>query len=162
MFRHILVPLDGSRLGTRALHYAIDIAQRYGAKITLVRAVTPTTIVPPTGTAFGVTSPTAAEMTFEEAERLDNLNVSRARRYMNTKLREVKARGIEGNYKVLLGDAAEAIMKQCKREKADLIVMTTHGRSGIKRAILGSVADKVIRESGDPVLVIRPIRRRHK
>jgi nucleotide-binding universal stress UspA family protein len=55
-----------------------------------------------------------------------------------------------------VGDPAGSIMAYAKKSKADLIIMTTHGKSGIIRAVMGSVADEVVRKSGKPVLVTRP------
>jgi nucleotide-binding universal stress UspA family protein len=72
----------------------------------------------------------------------------------------IRSQGIEGSYNVAVGNPARSIMKFSKRGHIDLVVMTTHGKSGLKRAIMGSVADAVIRESGKPVLVIRPQSRR--
>ncbi|HEY92485.1 MAG TPA: universal stress protein [Dehalococcoidia bacterium] len=60
------------------------------------------------------------------------------------------------SYDVVIGDPAQSIMEFDKKERMDLIVMSTHGKSGLKRAIMGRVADAVIRDSGKPVLVIRP------
>jgi len=57
---------------------------------------------------------------------------------------------------VAIGNPAQSIMQFSKKKNIDLIVMTTHGKSGLKRAVMGSIADVVIRESGKPVLVIRP------
>ena len=61
-----------------------------------------------------------------------------------------------------MGTPAKSIIEFCQKEGVDLVVMTTHGRNGLKRAFVGSIADEVIRESGVPVLVIRPQRRRKK
>jgi len=55
-----------------------------------------------------------------------------------------------------MGDIARSIIEFIEKENTDLVVMTTHGKSGLRRAVMGSIADVVIRESGKPVLVIRP------
>jgi nucleotide-binding universal stress UspA family protein len=67
-----------------------------------------------------------------------------------------------GSYFTVLGEPAKAIIKFCQEESVDLVVMTTSGKSGLKRAFLGSVADEVIREPGIPMLAIRPMRRGKK
>jgi nucleotide-binding universal stress UspA family protein len=164
MYKKILVPLDGSRFGNRAMKYAIDLAQQYKASLLLVQVVQPTRPIPPVDPT-GLTSPVASQITFDQAALADRRNLSRAKRYLAGKVRELKAKNIPAEYRATEGDAAAHIMEIGRKNKVDLIVMTTHGRSGFRRAIMGSVADKVIRESGDPVLVVRPYqrrRRRHK
>ncbi len=161
MYKKILVPLDGSRFGNRALKYAVDLAQKYQASVLLTQVIQPTRPVPPVDPT-GLTSPVASEITFEQAADADRRNLSRAKRYLAGKVRELKAKGIAAEYRAVEGDAARDIILVARKNKADLIVMTTHGRSGFRRAIMGSVADKVIRESGDPVLVVRPYQRRRR
>jgi len=161
MYEKIMVPLDGSRFSNRALEYAVDLAPRYGASLFLVQVVEPVTIVPPVEPT-GLSSPAAAEVTVEEAIRQENRNASKAKAYLAAKVRNLKAQGIDAEYKVLEGNPAEEILKAGKKAKVDLVVMATHGRSGLRRVFMGSVADKVIRESGDPVLVVRPKQRRRK
>jgi len=68
----------------------------------------------------------------------------------------MKAKGINERYHVIARKPAQSILKFSKKEKIDLVVMTTHGKSELKRALVGSVADEVIRTSGKPVLVIKP------
>lgn len=161
MYEKIMVPLDGSRFSNRALQYATDLAPRYGASLLLVQVVEPTTIVPaidPTG----LSSPVATRYSVETAVQQDKLNLSKVKRYLAGKVRDLKDDGISAEYKALQGEPAAEIIKLGKKEKVDLIVMATHGRSGFRRAIMGSVADKVIRKSGDPVLVVRPAQQRRK
>lgn len=157
MFRHILVPLDGSRFGSRAIRYATDIARRFGAEITLLQvAKRPTPIVPTTGISPGIADPSTAEMAAEAAIKEEKSNVARARRYLSGKARGIKSKNIKTSYQVTLGDPSRSIMDFSRKKNVDLIVMTTHGKGGLKRAVMGSVADAVIRESGKPVLVVRP------
>jgi nucleotide-binding universal stress UspA family protein len=125
----------------------------------LVQIVEPATPVSATAVA-GMESPAASEIAVQAAIEEDKRNVARANRYLNRKLREVVAEGLRASRYVMVGHPAESIMEFCKKEKVNLVVMTTHGRTGLKRTLMGSVADKVIRESGHPVLVIRPRRRR--
>ena len=161
MYKKILVPLDGSRFSNRALKYAVDLAQKYKASLVLVQVVQPTRPIPPVDPT-GLTSPVASQITFDEALREDRRNLSRAKRYLAGKVREMKAKNISAEYRAVEGDPANSIMQVAKKARVDLIVMTTHGRSGFRRAIMGSVADKVIRHSGDPVLVVRPYQRRRR
>jgi nucleotide-binding universal stress UspA family protein len=157
MFKRLLVPLDGSGFGSRALKYANEIAQRFISEVILIQVIKPATPMPATtGVAPGVGSPATAEITLQAAIEEDKRNATRAKRYLSGKVRAIKAQGIKGSYSVVVGDPAQSIMGFSKKEHIDLVVMTTHGKSGLKRAIMGSVADAVIRESGKPVLVVRP------
>ena len=156
MFKRILVPLDSSRLDTQALLCATEVAQRFNADVILIHVVIPAALSSTaadsgTGMESAVTAETAAEVALEE----DKNNVAHAKRYLSRKLREIRSKGIKGSYKVVAGSPAPSITEFSKKEHIDLVVMTTHGRRGLKRAILGSVADAVIRESGKPVMAIR-------
>jgi len=155
MFKRLLVPLDGSRFGSRALRYATEIAQRFGAEVILIRVIRPTTPVIAAGT-HGIASPVESEIAVQAALEADKRNAARAKRYLRDKVRSIRSRHTKASYQVAIGDPAQSIMEFSKKEKIDLVVMTTHGKSGLKRAIMGSIADVVIRESGKPVLVIRP------
>jgi len=163
MIKRLLVPLDGSPFGSRAIKYAIEIARRFSADILLLQVIKPATLVAgSTGMAPGIESPTTVEIAMKAALEDDKRNVARARRYLGGKIRGIKAQGIKGSYQVVVGEPSRAIMKFSRQEHIDLIVMTTHGKSGLRRAIMGSVTDAVIRESGKPVLVIRPPKRGEK
>ena len=155
MFKRLLVPLDGSRAASRALRYAAEVAKRFDAEVVLVQVAKPTTPIVDGGALVGV-SPAAAEIAVQAAREADKQNVARARRYLGGKVRAMKSRQIRSSYHVLMGDAARSVIEFSEKEKIDLVVMTTSGKSGLKRALMGSVADVVIRESGKPVLVIRP------
>ena len=161
MFKRILVPLDGSRFGSRALRYATAIAQHFDAEVILIRVIRHTTPMI-AAEAHGVASPTESEIAVQAALEADKQNVARAKRYLRDKVRAIKSRHIKASYQVTIGEPAQSIMQFSKKENISLIVMTTHGKSGLKRAVMGSIADVVIRESGKPVLVIRPQTSRKK
>jgi nucleotide-binding universal stress UspA family protein len=135
----ILVPLDGSPVAERALATAVDLAGTLGARILLLRAAQAHTLP-------GV-DPTEAEVkVVREAE---------------TYLDEAKARLVTGGAgdvetAVWYGPAAVAIIEAAQFHHVSLIVMTTHGRTGIGRLILGSVAESVLRGTGTPILLLRP------
>ena len=157
MFKRLLVPLDGSRLGSRALTYASEVAHHFGAEVVLIQVVKPATpVATTTGMTPGIASPSTAELTVQVALEEDKRNTAHAKRYLSGKVREIRSRDIKASYQVVVGDPAQSIMDFAQKEHIDLVVMSTHGKSGLKRAIMGSVADAVIRESGKPVLVIRP------
>ncbi|RJQ41458.1 MAG: universal stress protein [Dehalococcoidia bacterium] len=164
MFEKILVPMDGSRLSSSALPYAIEVARRFDAEIVLFRAVGKTPIIYPVAPTPGTftTSPITTQMIMESAEKQDKRNLARANRYLSRILNKAKAQGVRGSYHSLLGQPAKSIIDFYRQEAIDLVIMTTRGKSGLKRALLGSIADEVIREPGIPVLVIRPGRRTKK
>lgn len=162
MFRRILVPLDGSRLSGQALSYAIDIAKRYQSKVIVMRVVPPATVVPSsTATEIGI-DPAAARIAVQSARIQDRAHVVRARKYLQRKLRAITGRGIEGAYHIAVGEPGKSIIRHSAEAKVDLIVMMTSGRGGLKRAILGSVADEVARKAGAPVLLLPKRRRRRR
>ena len=134
----ILVPLDGSLLAEMALTPAVEMAREKGAKLVLLRAAEAHTTV---------ADPTEAQVTV----------VREAEDY----LAGVRARVLEGGAPVVetsvwYGPPAEAIAEAAKYREADLIVMSTHGRSGLGRLVLGSVAENVLRATPTPILLIRP------
>ena len=162
MFKRILAPLDGSRLSGQALSYAIDIAKRYQSKLIVIRVVPPATVVPSsTATEIGI-DPAAARIAVQSARIQDRSNVERARKYLQQKLRTITGQGIEGAYHIAVGEPGKAIVRHSAEVKADLIVMMTSGKGGLKRAILGSVADEVSRKAGTPVLLMPKRRRRRR
>ena len=134
----ILVALDGSAQAQHALAEAAALAQACGAALTLLRAVT--VIVPST--------PMGMDTAYEQANQAA---VAGAQAALDA---ERAARpGLEVEATVYSGDAASAIIAAA--EHADLVVMGSHGRGGVKRFLLGSVSDAVIRGSNRPVMVVR-------
>jgi len=134
----ILVPLDGSFLAEAALPQAIDLAGTSGARLLLLRAAEAHTLPG--------ADPTEAQVrVVEEAEAYLAEVAGRLATYG---LRKVES-------SVWYGPAARAIVEAASFHSVDLIVMTTHGRSGIGRLILGSVAESVLRGTTRPILLIR-------
>ena len=157
MFERILIPLDGSQFSAQALGYATEIAKRFSSETILLQVVTPTT-------AKDVISLSAEadEIAKDTAQLEDKRNVEHAKRYLSAQLQQLTAQGVKGSTHVVVGNPAKLIIQFCKKENVDLAVMTTHGKSGIKRAVLGSVADELIREPGLPILAIRPSKQNRK
>ncbi len=155
MFKQIVVPLDGSSLSEKALPYAIEVARRFGAEVLLIQAVN--TALPAISKHTDENPPlTKLDLLLKESHEQDRRLKSAAEQYLKKKLEEVEANGIKGSYHLFVDTPFHLMMEYCRKSGVDLVVMTTHGLGGIKRAILGSTADKVIRESKIPVLVIRP------
>jgi nucleotide-binding universal stress UspA family protein len=99
---------------------------------------------------------TATRTAIQIAQDEDKRNISKAKRYLQRKLREIKKQNIDISCDVLFGHPALLIIGFARKHDMDLIVMTSHGKGGLKRAFMGSVADEVVRESGKPVLVFNP------
>jgi nucleotide-binding universal stress UspA family protein len=155
MFNKILVPMDGSRLSAKALPYAIEMAMKFDAQIMLLRVVkqsTPVLITDPSGMGGSM----GAQMSIEAARYTDKQNIVKAERYLHAHVKKLLEKGIKASSTVLMGNSAESIIKCYRKNHMDTIVMTTHGRSGFRRAILGSVADKVIHQPGISVFVVHP------
>ena len=157
MFKRILVPLDGSKFSSRALIYAHEIADSFNSEIILLRVVEPVRPLAVAGGTFGTTeSPQAAKISMQIALEEEKRHIEKATRYLKRKAKTGKCDHVRCKYQVRAGAPGKQIINTAKDEKVDLIVMSEHGWGGIKRAILGSVADEVIRKSKKPVLIIRP------
>lgn len=146
MFNHILVPLDGSELAERALPSVEHIARVTGAHIHLTR-VFESPIV------SWVTSPT-----YVPGPIYDDLiaaETQEAIAYL-TKVRDrFVANGIDARYHVLEGDVSAALLDYEKQHAIDLVVMCSHGRSGLARFATGSVADRLLYHGTAPTLLLR-------
>ncbi len=141
MIKRIMVTLDGSEFAERALPYAAELAQKFDAEIELIRVVQPIVMM----ADFGV--PTYQQlMSMEEEE---------AKTYLQARRHELQQAGISTHYKLLEGIVADAIIDQAIQDEVDLIVMSTHGRSGLSRWIYGSVAAKILEHAPCPVFLVR-------
>ncbi|MDO8751625.1 MAG: universal stress protein [Dehalococcoidia bacterium] len=156
----ILVPLDGSPLAEEALPHAKKLASRFSGIIFLVRVI-------PTAQQLAAASFASASgmqgvppIDVSSMDKVVELQLEEARAYLTEAARKIQAEGIQAEWEVREGAAAEVII-QCAREKRiDGIVISSHGRSGLGRLVFGSVADRVIRDSGIPVMVIKPTKGR--
>ena len=134
----VLVPLDGERLAERALPLAAQLAQATGAELRLVQAISLPAEVPLTGLLTGLDQFDAGPMEYLEAQAAHIAGVF--------DLVATSALGYGPSSSVILSEASAA--------GASHIVMTTHGRAGLGRAVLGSVAERVVRDSPVPVLLL--------
>lgn len=147
MFKQIMVPLDGSSFAEKALPIAIDLASKYGAHIELVSVATL-----PRNSA-GEWLAEAATTDFSIRERV----VEQTKSYLSAKKGELQQQGVSVDAVLYDGPAiTEELLKAAEQLNIDLIVMSTHGRSGIQLWAFGSVADRVLRHSKVPVLLVRP------
>ncbi len=184
MFNKILVPLDGSKLAECALAYAeelalnsksemltlISVTERVGGKVNAPEAreiyqnseragisspggeLSSQYVVAPLGGAItevrGLDKSKDLEVSFGRMEK-------QAWNYLEKMAKPLRAKGIPVNVEVLIGSVADSITEYAKDKGFDIIIMSSHGRSGTSRWALGSVTDKVFRSSCIPVLMVR-------
>jgi nucleotide-binding universal stress UspA family protein len=142
--KSIVVPLDGSELAEGALPAATELAKSLDLEITLLRCYEL-----PASAYYGT------EDYLPSYEELKQRIKEEAVNYLDGKLAALKAKGLEKVLSVVMeGPAAREIIEYARARSGTLIAMCTHGRSGVRRWVLGSVTQKVVRHCGDPVLVI--------
>ena len=145
VYRRILVPVDGSATSKRGLREAIRIAKDQKAKLVLLHVL---------DERFVFAAPEAAVY----SERLIENMKAGGRRVLERAEALVRASGLRADSVLsesLGGRADDEIVKQAKKQRADLIVLGTHGRRGIQRLALGSDAELVVRNAPVPALVVR-------
>ncbi len=140
MYRRILVPLDGSDLAETAIPHAELLASASGAELELIRVTLLRFVQAPDGHGHVVQ---------EEGDREE------AEAYLATWEKRLRDRGIRATGQVRSGSVAEEIVEYAGSTRADLIVMSTHGRTGARLYAYGSVAEKVLRAAPCSVLVVR-------
>jgi nucleotide-binding universal stress UspA family protein len=145
MYRKILVPVDGSPTSARGLREALALAKDQRAKVRLVHVVDE-------GLAIGV-----VEAGIEFEDLLDGL-VKNGKAILKRARRSAEKQGVRAEgvlYEKVAGSAADSILREARKWGADLIVMGTHGRRGVRRVVLGSDAEQVVRTATVPVLLVR-------
>jgi nucleotide-binding universal stress UspA family protein len=134
----VIVPLDGSRTAEGALPRATAIARSTGARLVLLRAVQ--------AHSFPGADPISAQVTA----------VREAEGYLASVAERLRTSGVgEIKRSVWYGPPAAAIVEAARFNRADMIVMTTHGRTGVGRLMMGSVTESVLRGTSVPILVVR-------
>jgi nucleotide-binding universal stress UspA family protein len=151
MFKKILVCLDGSELAEQILPYVKAQAKSFKSTVVLLH-VTPEPVLEAPGIPGEPGYAVQTKSMFQEMGK----EMVRAEEYLDNLALGFKKMGIRTKCEILEGLAGELIVKYAQTNKINLIAMATHGRSGVGRMILGSTADFVIRESGLPILIIRP------
>jgi len=139
-FKHILVPTDFGEPAERALELAIALAKKFGSKVTLFHA----TWIPPIaygGYAAGLSWP------------IDDMTRA-AKKALDAAIAKAKPRCPTLDGVVMFSEPSQAILDVIKERGVDLVVMGTHGRRGLSRVFLGSVAEKTVRLSPVPVLTV--------
>jgi len=142
MFSKILVPLDGSELAESALPSVIHLAKGgYAGELILLNVVEP----PP--------SWLAENMDIFELKRME---FNRAQEYIRGVQSRLASEGIDAKADVTEGRASQVIVEYATEKGVDLIVIATHGYTGMKKLMFGSVALRVLHDAHAPVLLIRP------
>lgn len=135
--RTILYPTDFSESARSAFALACALARDYKAELVIAHVVPPGHVFAPNGIAI----PFPAEEPYEARAQLAKLHPTEP--------------GVQADHRLLEGDPAEQILKLAASIKADVIVMATHGTSGLTRLLVGSVAESVMRQAECPVLTVR-------
>lgn len=144
--RSILLPTDFSECGNYALAYATSLARTFGSSILCIHVIEP--MVPTVGYS-GMTEPLPI------ADISDQLENSAERELPKLAEREDCA-GLEVEELIVHGEAASEIVRVATERKVDLIVVSSHGRTGLGRILFGSTAEAVVRHAPCPVLVVKP------
>lgn len=144
MFRHILVPLDGSARAEQALPVAARLARASQGTVTLLQVIDLTH----DALSYGIEAPVLSQHVVEDT-------LSKARDYLSQQRHSHSLESVVVQERVISGNPAEEIIAQAAEPPIDLVVLSSHGYTGIKRWLLGSVAEKVARHAQVPVLILR-------
>lgn len=151
VFEKILVCLDGSELAEQIMLYATEQAIRFQGKLVLLQVV-PEPVAFSPGIPGGAPVPIQTDIMVEGTKEA----LKKAKKYLEKLAAPLRKKGIQVETVAIPGRAGEAILNYAHTNSVNLITIATHGHGGLRRAVFGSVADYVLRESGLPVLVIRP------
>jgi nucleotide-binding universal stress UspA family protein len=147
-YQNLLVTLDGSDLANQALPPAVDLARRSGATLHLLRVVDPLDV-----TMAAEYPPDATWRHPDEADQITNDRVSVAQDELDRMAASLRDRGLDVRTLVRVGQAASEILRATLETEADLVVMASHGRGGLRRLLMGSVTTSVIQSAMVPLLV---------
>ncbi|HWO12893.1 MAG TPA: universal stress protein [Polyangiaceae bacterium] len=142
-FQKLLVPVDFSAHSAEAVHVATDLARRYDASLTLIHVYDPLVYALPDG--FTLFTQPQLERVFEALES----------QLAGAKAQAIEAGAARVQTRLLQGTIAGQITEYSARGEFDLVVMGTHGRTGMKHLVLGSIAEKVVRTAACPVLTVK-------
>ena len=146
MYNKVLVPLDGSQFSQCSLDHVRAIARGCNVpEVVLLRVVEP------------LSSPDIAGLAQAEGNsiaQVESENEAEAKDYISSMAKRLSEEGLSVKSEVVSGKADEVIVDYARKNRIDLIIMSSHGRSGISRWVMGSVADRVMRYSIVPVLLV--------
>ncbi len=159
MYKRIVVPLDGSALSMQVFPHVRLIAKATGARVTLFEVLEPAeNPAGVTAVGVGVVAATLEQARFMSPESWSSLRAglkANAEARLEAAAVSLRGEGLDVDTEVLEGDPSAAIIAEGEREPDTLIAMTTHGRTGIGRWVLGSVTDKVVRHAKAATLAVR-------
>ncbi len=152
MYERIIVPLDGSKIGEAALPYVEDLVSKLSlevkVEVTLLQVLTRSA----THVVGGGEGAVSVPYTEKELEQIKKQTVD----YLDKTGEALRSKGATVTAKVAIGSAHDEIVKAAEETKADLIAMSTHGRTGLSRWAFGSVTDKVLRREGRvPITMVK-------
>ncbi len=142
----LLLTLDGSKVSEASIPYAVELASRLGTKVVLLRVLE---------MSYGAFSSAGEAFVAYYSEDQMEADKALGKDYLETIAGKLKQKGVTVETQVRFGDAAEEIISLASEIHADLVVMSTHGRSGIGRWVFGSVAEKVLYEGYTPLMLVR-------
>lgn len=143
MYKKILAPLDGSEFSECSLEHVKAVATGCSVpEVILLRVAEP--------------MPQTYELGEKWHRDIENRDEAAAREYLSQVATDLKQEGISAETIVVRGQAAEEILDYVKNNQVDLVIISTHGRSGVSRWFFGSVTDRVVRHCVAPVLVVSP------
>jgi nucleotide-binding universal stress UspA family protein len=142
MYRRVLVPLDGSMVAEAIIPFIMEIAGPLDIQVVLLRVLVP---VPPMAVEG------TRQVVIEDFEKLR----VEAEEYLSAMASELRTKGVRATTEVRRGEPVAEILAGARDAEADLIAMTTHGRSGLGRLLFGSVAEAVLRQAEMPVFLMR-------
>src|SRR5919108_4524699 len=143
-FRHVLAPTDFSEYSKKAVAYALELARKFGAKLTVLHVIE----LPPYPVE-GYVTPNLSQTYMDDLERQATAELAQV-------IPEAEAVGVGVARLVGVGTPYRTIIDTAEAEQVDLIVMATAGRTGFSHLIMGSIAERVVRTASCPVLTIRP------
>jgi nucleotide-binding universal stress UspA family protein len=160
MFSRVLAPLDGSALSEQALEHAGAMAEKFGARITLLYAYEG---LDQAAAALSQTEQGVDRAEWERIHRSTESALAAIQAYLDRHARALSERGVEVETRIVdvlySGSPAGAILEVAREAPDTVVVMSTHGRGGLGRVIFGSTAQKVLELSPVPILMIRAAER---
>jgi nucleotide-binding universal stress UspA family protein len=154
MYDRIVVALDGSELAEQVIPHVQALAAKLGSQVILLRAVTPASEY----ARLSALGPEPAVVTLDPVQMAEEER-QEAERYLSQVAEQIRASGIGVAIETPEGSADEAIAERASADRAELIAMTTHGRSGLGHLVFGSTAESVLRKARCPVLLVRIVER---
>ena len=153
-FNTLLVPLDGSTTAEQVLPHVTELARQLHSTVHLVTVISPTE----KGANVAMMGPYAGQIAHADAAAEgpeSPVPSERADEYLSNVAMRLHAENVKASYEVRTGQPVDELLTASHRQDVSLIAIASHGRTGFRRAVLGSVADELLRRSGKPVMVVK-------